>query len=356
MLVVIWLILILLGFVANKSKIVSLLDLTFFIIASGFRTQGNDWNIYAAEYRWAPYQTSVDVKYPGFLSFEQFSINHGLDFKKFLVFAAIVGGCLLFLGIYCFSENPNAIFSLFLLYPFGHEATQMKSFIADVIIYCSIPLILKIKPETKTREKIFRICCYLLLNYIAIQFQFSVAFYVLSTIVYLLLYKKDAYKYLLPITFISFFIVYSGIFNPILRSLNARAQDYIEINTRFGMIIPIGITILLLVLDEELIKLCKNANLKEINKIPIENFQKYSQCILLMIPLLCYDITFNRLWRLFLLLTYTVFAKFLYLKKISINSKGVISISLALIILIIMVYEQEFTIIFGFLMNNRVFG
>lgn len=356
MLIIIWLLLIMLGLVASKSKLVSILDLLFFVVASGFRTQGVDWIVYVAEYRWAPLQTSADVKYPGFLIFEHFAYDHGLDFEHFIIFNAIVCGTLLFLAFYQISENPNALFSMYLLYPFGHEVVQMKSFLADVIIYVSIPLILKIRPETKKWKKIVRIGCYFVLNYIALQCQFSVAFYLIATAIYLFGSEKFKKNYYIPFVFIITTIVYSGIFNSLLQSLNSRAKDYIAINTRFGMLIPIALSIMIWWLGDKVIYLSESVGLTEIKKIPLENYKKYIECILLLIPLLCYDITFNRLWRLFLVLIYAVFAKFLHLKAIDRNTKGFVGIIFIVIILLIIICENEFSIIFGFLTNNKLLG
>lgn len=350
----IWVFLIFLGLIASKSKIITILDVIFFIISSGLRTQGGDYVIYVNEYRWAPYQTSADVKYPGFLKIEQFTFDHGINFEHFLILVAIIGFILMIIGVYQVTDNPNTLLSLYMLYPFGHDAIQMKTFTADAIIIFALPLILKLDLNNKKKIDTIKILIYFLLCIIAASIQYSIIFYGIIAIIYIFVSNKYQLKTLIAVDIVSILLIYSGILPRMLSNLDFRgsSRNYITLNTRFGMLFPIILTILIYCISQKTIELSKKNGLIKINNINIDNYQKYIQCILILIPLFCLDITYNRLWRIFLILIYSLMSKFIHLKRIDTNHKLNLGSSLVAIILVLMLYEREFNILLSFLTHN----
>ncbi len=101
--------------------------------------------------------------------------------------------------------------------------------------------------------------------------------------------------------------------------------------------------VLYLLIRYSILNMVKNETDKVSKQVKI-NILSYSTCLLLIIPLLTYDITFNRLWRIFLILLYLMAGEYLYRTHFDRNKLIYIFALLAMVISMFII-ENELTIL-----------
>lgn len=362
MLFLIWGLLIVIGILFPKSKIVSVMMVGFMIIAIGFRTQGADYNVYHNEFKWAEYQVFSDVHYAGYLVLEQYAYKFGIQFSQFLLIIGSVSCLLLYIGIKRLTPYVNTVLSLFFIYPFSHEAVQTRTFLANSVLVAALPLILK-EPEELNDKKIkllmlktIRIVLFYLIAAVACTFHFEAIFYVFILTLMLYLPSKYGKFYIIVGVISAFFLIETGLLAKILQPFNSRIAFWLSGNTGIGILIPIFVTLLIWYAMQFTGKLCVyKCKINSSEQIFYRKLLRISDFIILLIPLFCYDITFNRLWRLFLIILYIMIAKtFKY--RISQNTRLLIIFLGFSIFIFILTYEKVFVILYGLFENNSIFG
>lgn len=349
-----WLCLIGAGLLFRRSKLISALIVIFMVLAIGGRTQGADYEIYANEYLWSIQGFYNGVHYLGYLRLEMFAHQYGIEFQSFLLWVAGISSVLYYLGIRRITRNSNIVYALFLLYPFTHEAIQTRTFLADSIILCALPFLLREK-ETKKRM-IADYILFFTLSAIAVSMHFLVTVYIVAAALYITLPKRGS---LLKI-FIGLIIVYcmivTNILPKIIEPLNTRVAYWLSSRTGFGVVFPIVFTIGIWILGEYIIRIMRHKGMKYVGNLPLDNVDKFKDYILFLIPMFAYDITFNRAWRLFLVLLYACIAEILYSSRINRAERSSIMFFAAILIVGIFIYEGEPGLITGIFANNAFLG
>ena len=123
----------------------------------------------------------------------------------------------------------------------------------------------------------------------------------------------------------------------------------------FGIVIPVFITLVIWYAMQMTGKICvRNCSNGSVEQKFYEKILRFSDFIFFLIPLFCYDITFNRLWRLFLLLFYIMVAK-AFPRKMSKNLRLWIILLVAVLFASVCIYEGAFVLLQGVFENNAVF-
>lgn len=319
----------------------------YLICVIGLRTHGTDYYFYQLEYLNAPFIYYKNADFPGWNLLMNFLINREISFKTFLLIMAIMSVTLMLIAIYKLSLGIGRYItftiSLFLVYPFGHEAAQMRTFIVDAIVLIAVSFLLKL--ENSTKKYIINYLIYFILVLIASTFHSLAYYFIVVGIIYILLkpFKHDL-KFILIGSIGLSVLISTGILSSVVISfLNTSKLDHwlSDSNISMGKLIPISITIAIwLILSVEVKELDLDCINLGINRQYLDNIQHYMNTILLLIPLLTYDITFNRFWRVYLILLYLMTGLFLY-KKNSNYKKMIVGIAFFLLVILIYIYENE---------------
>lgn len=361
MLFLIWGVLIICGFLFPRSKVVSVMMVAFMITAIGFRTQGADYLIYRNEFTWSEYQVFSDVHYIGYLVLEQLAHQHNILFDQFLLLVGSASCLLLYFGLSRLTPYVNTVLALFFIYPFSHEAVQTRTFLANSVLIASMPLILKdegekYSPRTKWLSKRIRIILFFVIAALACTFHFEAVIYVVLLALMLFLPKKYGRSFIIMGTVIAFGLIEVGILPKIVERFNSRIAYWLSGKTGFGIVIPIFITLVIWYAMQITGKICvRNCSNGSTEHKFYEKILRFSDFIFFLIPLFCYDITFNRLWRLFLLLLYIMVAK-AFPRKMSKNSRLWKILLIAVLFVSVCIYEGVFVLLQGVFENNAVFG
>lgn len=339
--------------------------IAFMIISIGFRTQGADYTVYTNEFIWSKYQNFSDVHYVGYLVLEQYAHKWGIEFNQFLLLVGSISCLLVYFGISRLTQRVNAVLALFFIYPFSHEAIQTRTFLANSVLIAALPLILK-APKIKIQKKdynkmflqrpLFRVLLFYVFAIVACAFHFEAIIYVLFFSLMMFLPQKHGKMYVIVGTTAAFLLIEAEILPKIVEPFNSRVAYWLSDRTGFGILIPITISIIIWYTMQitGTICVCKNTeNLKV--QAYYEDILKFSDYIIFLIPLFCYDITFNRLWRIFLLMLYIMVVDALTY-KISKKRRIWIIFSLIMLFVSICIYEGVFDLLYGLFENNAFFG
>lgn len=354
MLLIIWCILIGLGLLMPKSKTLSVIMGLFMITVIGFRTQGADYDIYVNEFKWSAFQTYSDIHYPGYLFIEKIAHNYGILFEQWILIIGIISVLLTYSGIKKLTNNVNAVLALYFIYPFTHEAIQVRTFLANSLIMFSLPLILN-DDGSDSKKTFLKRVLFFCVGAIACTFHFEAAIYVAMIALMLFLPEKYSKTYIFSFSIILFALIEVGILPKIVSSFNTRIAFWISGKTGLGIVIPVTITLLMWYLSQVLAKQCVKLDRHNPEKQAFyKRLLRLSDFIILLVPLFCYDITFNRLWRIFLIVDYIMLARIVPYKLTNKTRNSIILLTCILLIAIV-VYENELTLLFGILENNGIF-
>lgn len=345
-------ILLILGLVFPRSRILFLCQGIFIFFLIGLRVHDPDHYVYQVEYLSAPSIYYKFADFPGWNLWMNFFIDRGIAFNSFLLVMAVICVGLMSFGIYKIGkhlgEYISFALSVFLVYPLGHEATQMRTFFADALILVVLPFLLS--DEGNTKKKWLGYAMYFVVVYIATSIHTLAYFFLLVGIIFIYL-KSFRYEFqsIVIISFIMSVLANSYLLSSFIGEfLNTGKQSHWLTNSGFsaGKMIPIIITIFIwLIAYLEINELRENCDNLNINKQYLINTQRFMNTIFLLIPLLSYDITFNRLWRVYLLLEYLITGLYLYgLKDKNSYKKVLVSGLFFFIVIIIYCYENEITI------------
>lgn len=337
--------LIALGLIFPKSKSVMIIDMLSLGLIIGLRTNSFDYYNYLVEYNIAQTVPTSLADFPGYNIVMRWAQNMGLNFKQFVFVVALISIALLGIGMMRFSKYVPFAISLFIVYPFGHEAIQMRTFLADAMVISALPLLLI---DYQTREhNILSKCVFFIIVFLASTIHTLCWFYLVVAVIYLLCRNNKQYILLIiSTTVIMILLIRLKIFSGILLSVSSgdKLEHWVQGSTNLGSIIYAFLTILMyLLIRFAVIHTVNGMKNDSAKKIEI-NILNYSASVLLIIPLLTYDITFNRLWRIFLILLYLVAGEYIYSTKFN-KTKFLYMFILLIMVISMSIIENEVAIL-----------
>lgn len=343
MIYVILSVLIIFGFIFPKSKYIVILDVLVLGLIIGLRPYlATDYSNYWVEYNNAALIQASQADFPGYNILMRTCQSIGLSFTQFIILLAFLSLILMVSGMFRISKYIPFAFSLFLIYPFAHEAVQMRTFLADSIVWCALPFLL-----IDHKNKINNLCsksCFFIFTYIASTIHTLCWFYILVALLYLLFRNNKHYLLIIFYVIVSMMIlVHTNILSNILTLISStdKLNHWIESSTGFGAIVYVIISIIIYCLSRFLTNEIIKDNTSTSSMYLILNIQKFSIGILLIIPFLTYDITFNRLWRVFLGMLYLISGEYLYNNHKLSKRKLVYILGLISLILLMFLLENE---------------
>ncbi len=353
MLLLLMIIMIILGIFKPKSTFITIMASLSMIVIQGFMTDGADYFIYHEEYRMSLLLLITQSDYIGWYILMNACHMLGMEYADFVLFITLVGTGLFLLGIIKLNRHSACVCSLYLIYPFAHQATQLRTFLATSIVIASLHLLINADDKLKKRK----IMAYVLICIIAGTIHSLAYFFAVIGIIFMITGEKiDIYKICIIILVMLVFIK-SGMMDRamIMGSNTSKIEGWLGSKQNFGFIIPIIFTILIWWLSKWSLK---NVII-EISSHSMENYyyrmMKYIDLVLLIIPLFAYDITFNRLWRVFLIIFYISIAEFLYNVQLRHNNgvqKMIFSILVTVVIMGVFFYEDEWNILIPIVESN----
>lgn len=336
-------ILIILGLIFPKSKCVIILDILTLGIVIGFRSYlATDYVNYWDEYNTASLIPFSQADFPGYNILMRACQYLGFNFRQFCVFIAFLSLILMIIGMLRISRFVPFALSLFLIYPFAHEAVQMRTFLANSIVWFALPFLLIDYPNKKKnlRKKLV----FFLLIYIATTIHTLSWFYFIISIIYLLIRKyKRYFSIFISFIFLMMIFIHTNMLGRIMMSLSSsdKLNHWVEGSTSYGVLVYMIITILIYILlkysTETIIKSGSSVWTTQTRL----NIQKFSITVIAVIPFLTFDITFNRLWRVFLGLLYLLSGEYIYNNNNLKLKKVLYILSLILVVLIMFLLEHE---------------
>lgn len=349
-----WILLILIGWLWRKNKLVTFLYLAFMIIAIGFRTQGADYLVYKNEYLWAGQGLYEGLHYLGYYYLERFEIRNGIPFETHLRIMAVLSVMLYHMGISKMTDNINIVYALFLIYPFAHETVQTRTFLSDALIISVLPLLLREHSSIKEKRRDY--IMFFVVASIAMSMHFLAAIYVAFAILYIVLpQKNNIFKIGIGIAVV-YILIEINILPKLLVGLNNRIAYWLSAKTGIGVVIPIGITLGMWYLTRYTLGLMDKLHIENVRNISIYDIQKFNDYVLFLIPLFAYDITFNRLWRIFLIIQYVCISKLLYRKELERGGRLAYLFCVVILESSIVIYESAWGILVDVIKNNALLG
>lgn len=327
-----------------------ILDGIIFSLVIGLRSSNAfDYYNYLVEYNEAPTIPFSSADFPGYNILMRFCINSGLQFNQFVLLVTILSVFMMLFGMFKLSKYVPFALSLFIIYPFGHEAIQMRTFLANAMVWFALPLLLI--DHSDKRKNFFCKFLFFIITYIATTIHTLSWFYFMIGIIYLIVRNLKRYHLFFITGFIVLFIlIHTGFIDSFVSSnlSSDKLEHWVEGTTRYGWIIYSIITIFIYLLIRYAIRYMSQAkNNQTAFRIKI-NILYFSEFIIFLIPLFSYDITFNRLWRIFLGLLYLISGEFLYNKQIK-HGKLMYGITLFTVLFLIFCIENEFSVLNSFL-------
>ena len=336
-------VLVILGLIFPKSKYIVVLDVSILGFIIGLRSYlATDYNNYWIEYNNATLIRVSQADFPGYNLLMRICQSIGLGFNQFIIVVAFLSLILMVIGMLKVSKYVPFAFSLFLIYPFAHEAVQMRTFLADAIIWYALPFLL-IDYKDKYKN-LYSKGCFFLLACVATTIHTLCWFFIMVAFIYLI-FRSNRHYLLVIVSTITFMLVIikTNVLSNILTIISSsdKLDHWIEGSVGLGAVIFIIISIIIyILLWYSSNKIIENSVSDSLTHIQL-NIQKFSAGIILIIPFLTYDITFNRLWRVFLGMLYLTSGEYLYSDHKLSKKKLLYVLIIVLLIAIMFILENE---------------
>ncbi len=289
---------IVLGLIFPKSKLVSIALFLFGLVLAMYNTNNADLNNYVVTYTRIKKGLLIadDAKYLGYYLIQKLAISFGMEFRTYLSWYYSICFVLLYVALMRLTKNVNAVFAVFLLYPFALEVVQMKSFMSDVITLNAIVFL--VKDEGKNKRNII---WFILLTLIASGLHFINMYFLIVGLI--VLFRNVNTKSYWELAIIGLVLAYTGVLrkgvvfiNNLIHIANGSLIDmWMNPRARFGVIVYATVIILMIL----------NINYQEqfLNNDNQEEKKEYMVRLLSSAPLiccfLCYSVTFFRLYRVY---------------------------------------------------------
>lgn len=129
------------SFFGPKSKLLNFI-ITLLIVVVIIKLMGAvsaahsfDTDAYQAMYSWAP---STHRFEQGYMFLTYFFYNRGYTYQQFRLLASLIFTVILYCGVRRFTVNTATFFSLFMIFPFFVEATQVRNFYMFAIVLLGV--------------------------------------------------------------------------------------------------------------------------------------------------------------------------------------------------------------------------
>lgn len=342
---------ILLGLIFKRSKLCSGYLMVIMFIVSAFNYMNADYTNYYYGYN-STYSPDV-FRYIGYTGFFSIWRNLGLDFGQYRLIFYSLNIILLYISLRMLTNNINYVLAIYLIFAFPLDIVQMKAFFSETLVIFAISLFI----SYKNNRVINVITVFILI--LAALIHFSASIYLLITLVFMLYKRIRQYRNVIVIISSSLFIItVSGGLNTILKLASKFGVvsdiDYLiqwtSKNTRYGYILSFILIILILISNYLVYKIQKE-NCQS-NMIDFR-ISRYINSIVIIIPLIILDSTYDRLIRVFLLLLIIAISRMKFGLKISkkqlyLNMTFYSTIAYTFIVQILPVYTSTLESIFKY--------
>lgn len=312
------------GILLKKSKIISAYIMLVMVVLGAFRSQCADINNYFIEYQWVHSGeiTQSNTRYLGFYLLQKVCAVQDMNFVQYQVVVFSISALLMFVAAKKMTNNVNFLLAMYLIYPFGIDAIQIKSLLADSISLVAISMCLKRNESVKDakqkniisdkRELIFS----LLLMVIAITIHFSLSLILLMALLYYFSTSSNIGKRVWIGTVVIGAVVYAEllpkILNMIFKIFPVFEIGYISVwlqrKVDFGIlviIVEIGLTVITSYFSQKIIN--REYNSEKI-KCASKNSATFVTTMWMLVPFCMLDITFNRTFRIYIFVVYAMIA------------------------------------------------
>lgn len=315
---------IILGFIFKKSKAVSAYILTSMYLLAAFNYDNYDYFSYTVSYAKTA-STTFDYRYIGYSMFEHLFSARGLTYSEYLKFAFIIVFIVLYYAICKLTDKPNQVLALFMIFPFGIDAIQLKALFSEVFGLLGIALLFNDMCETKSllknRHLVMTIVCFVL----SILFHFSGAFNLAAVVLFFFFRNKRWFnKTVIIASLVGFVAVYTGILGKIISIAGALGvisdteylSSYATKSTNFGFLITFIPVLLMVGACWLVVREDKKEEQLTIIQLIIRQFVLTG---LLVLPLLTMHMVFDRLARIYMILMYILFVNHPRLERLTIK-------------------------------------
>jgi len=318
------------GIIKKKSRLIFYLLLAWIWILFAFNTMNGDYDAYSYNYNYLLQDYGFNSFGLGYTLFQKLATYFNLDYQGFLLLFSFVGLVLIAVSINNYTEKGAIVLSLYIIYPFFWDVTQIRNFFSmAIIIYFSKYILSQNKNYMK----------YIIGVIIAAQFHISALFYLLFILIKFFNLKR--------ITMISTFITIlllafsnASIGRIILKLLSSEGKmkyflSSTTILTKVAIIVLFSLNILVsyIIYKKMNSAICEERN---VIRIDYSALLKINIILIIMLPFVLLNLDFIRLFRNISILNYIAFVNCISIKKLErIKFDNFILINLELLILLL---------------------
>lgn len=175
-----------LAFLKKNNKIVLFILVSMAWVVFAFNTDNPDLPNYQRQY----YGLATYYTEPLYVLLQNICIRQGLSFFAFLRVEAALGLIVMAIVFCMLSPYPNAVYGLYMIYPFFADIVQVRSFFAQAFVLLALTQLIKYKSDKKT----LRIIAFFAVFIIAMGFHYSA---ILFAPLFCLFLRTDKHKILL---------------------------------------------------------------------------------------------------------------------------------------------------------------
>ncbi|HFU3980232.1 TPA: EpsG family protein [Streptococcus suis] len=182
MLFLIFIIVVFLGFIIKDSKFINTVIVLFIWIIMGFNYSNADYLNYQYSYLLIGsnyYSSNMEIGYQFLMKISNYL---DLTYQQFVMVISMVGLLLITSTIKKYSNHPNTVLALYMIFPLLLDTVQLRGFLSMSIVVFAIRYL-----EVENKINIFK---YLSLIAIAFSIHFSAFFYFLFIIIFFIDEKK----------------------------------------------------------------------------------------------------------------------------------------------------------------------
>lgn len=310
---------IVIGLVFRKSRVVSIYILSSLYILAVYKYNCADLENYRLEYNFIQEGifTEENARYIGFFMIQSIAVWFKLDFLQFLQLFYLICFVVLYVAVRKMTAYVNVVFALFTIFPFGIEVIQMKTFMADCFVLLGLSFLFAEETKIRKKSKYANFILFIIFLLIAICIHFSAVYFMIVGTIFIL---SDKRKYKRVITFgsiVGFIMTCFDVFPALLKRVSAIVPGFdfnyiirwMSGRMHWGIILIILAT-LMIIFTSQLIfaALCKNFFVQG-SYYKYQIITDFICSVFILLPLIMYDMTFDRLFRVFIILIFILAAE-----------------------------------------------
>ena len=296
MLYIIGLLMVILGFLLKKSKIITALQTMFLIIIMGGNYENPDYYNYKYMFdNGVELFLKGDTREPIYLLINIIGKKLGLDFQQFYFLLMAIAIIALVKIILIYTERPAPVLSLFILYPMLESTIQIRTFLATIVLLKGLTYLFDY-------NKKYSILKYMVYVMAASLFHISFIFYFILVVIRLFKVKS-------VIVFVQYCFLAVAFIVPLMpilfTMLMGSSESYFSSMSYLSPAKVLGMAIWQLAGVILVCLICRGKTLSEKLKPKFFSYVCYINiAVCMMIPLYLGGNTFMRLYRNLFLLNY----------------------------------------------------